>query len=193
MLSNLGYGSSYGSKLYGVQDKARDIPSLVEEVLEDEADEEDDPCIGKKCTANEHCCDGDVCVDTEENSNSGSYGTCLPIFGKKQGEPCYDDKECETGFMCSTGRHGERTCESPVPGTRGLGEDCGTSSDCNIRKGLCCKLQRRAKSQPKKICTYFTDPNVCIGPVATSQVRSSMEHTAGEKRISGHPDFHHLK
>ena len=23
-----------------------------------------DPCHGKKCTSNEHCCDGTVCVDT---------------------------------------------------------------------------------------------------------------------------------
>lgn len=32
-----------------------------------------------------------------------------------------------------------------------LGEDCRTSSDCNTDRGLCCKLQRRAKSQPKKV------------------------------------------
>lgn len=31
------------------------------------------------------------------------------------------------------------------------GEDCRTSSDCNISKGLCCKLHRRARSQPKKV------------------------------------------
>ncbi len=31
------------------------------------------------------------------------------------------------------------------------GEDCRTSSDCNIQRGLCCKLQRRARSQPKKV------------------------------------------
>ena len=31
------------------------------------------------------------------------------------------------------------------------GEDCRTSSDCDIRRGLCCKLQRRARSQPKKV------------------------------------------
>ena len=51
------------------------------------------------------------------------------------------------------------------------GEDCRTSSDCNIAKGLCCKLQRRARSKPKKICSYFADSNQCIGPVATHQVR----------------------
>ncbi len=42
---------------------------------EEIAEELDDPCLGKKCTANEHCCDGHVCVDTEdenaENSKSG--------------------------------------------------------------------------------------------------------------------------
>ena len=41
-----------------------------------------------------------------------------------------------------------------------------------------------------QICSYFTDPLTCIGPVATNQVRrsSGFEHTAGEKRLSGHPD-----
>ena len=32
-----------------------------------------------------------------------------------------------------------------------LGDDCSTSSDCNVHKGLCCKLHRRAKSRPKKV------------------------------------------
>ena len=39
-----------------------------------------------------------------------------------------------------------------------------------------------------QICSYFTDPMMCIGPVATNQVMTSPEHTAGEKRLSGHPD-----
>lgn len=36
-----------------------------------------------------------------------------------------------------------------------LGEDCNTSSDCNVHKGLCCKLHRRAKSRPKKVTLYI--------------------------------------
>ena len=45
-----------------------------------------------------------------------------------------------------------------------------------------------------QICTYFTDPLMCVGPVASAHVRrGGMEHTAGEKRVSGHPDYHHLK
>jgi maltodextrin utilization protein YvdJ len=38
-----------------------------------------------------------------------------------------------------------------------------------------------------QICSYFTDPQNCIGPVAVNRVYSAMEHTAGEKRLSGHP------
>lgn len=26
---------------------------------------EDEPCYGKRCTANEHCCPGSVCVDVD--------------------------------------------------------------------------------------------------------------------------------
>lgn len=31
----------------------------IEPILEDE------PCYGKRCTANEHCCPGSVCVDVD--------------------------------------------------------------------------------------------------------------------------------
>ena len=44
-----------------------------------------------------------------------------------------------------------------------------------------------------QICTYFTDPLMCVGPVNAKHVRSNMEHTAGEKRMSSHPDYHHLR
>ena len=73
MLSNLGYGgsNSYASKLYGVSDKAE---NPMEQAMEAEEaliaqDEDEDPCVGKRCTANEHCCDGHVCVDTEDEVN----------------------------------------------------------------------------------------------------------------------------
>jgi hypothetical protein len=204
MLSNLGYGGqggNYGRELFGVADKNfGEVPTAIEEVLEEEAaleaakenakkvHQKEEVCSGKTCTANEHCCEGQVCVDTDETT-----GTCLPIWGKKQGEVCYKDNDCESGFLCVEDS-GLRSCQAPVPGEKGLGDDCSTSSDCNVHKGLCCKLHRRAKSKPKKICSYFTDPQNCIGPVAVNRVYSAMEHTAGEKRISGHPDdFLHLK
>ena len=41
---------------------------------------------------------------------------------------------------------------------------------------------------PLQICSYFSDPMMCLGPVAADQVVSAVEHTAGEKRLSGHPD-----
>ena len=40
------------------------LAEILEEELEAEAQ---DPCNGKTCTANEHCCDGHVCVDTDES------------------------------------------------------------------------------------------------------------------------------
>jgi hypothetical protein len=183
-LMNDMYGGSYGKELFRAAEsrpgaQMNNLAEILEEELEAEAQ---DPCNGKTCTANEHCCDGHVCVDTDE-----TLGTCLPVYGKKQGEHCSRDTDCESGFLCMDSGSG-RTCQTPIPGDKGLGEDCSTSSDCNVSKGLCCKLHRRAKSQPKKICSYFTDPMMCIGPVATNQVMTSPEHTAGEKRLSGHPD-----
>lgn len=44
-----------------------------EGVLEEfETESEDDPCYGRRCTANEHCCPGSVCIDVDggkENYN----------------------------------------------------------------------------------------------------------------------------
>lgn len=203
MLSNMGYGghgSNYGRELFGVAEKNNgELGNTIEEVLEEEAAlaaakesarriQMDESCNGRTCTANEHCCEAQVCVDTDETT-----GTCLPIWGKKQGEICFKDNDCESGFLCLE-ENGQRSCQTPVPGQQGLGEDCNTSSECNIHKGLCCKLHRRAKSRPKKICSYFTDSQTCVGPVASNQMMTAMEHTAGEKRLSGHPDdFLHLR
>lgn len=185
------YGpGSYGKELYRVAEGGRpaatqNLAEIIEEEMEAEAR---DPCNGKSCTMNEHCCNGHVCVDTDDAMNSG---ICLPVYGLRQGETCTRDTDCESGFVCTLSNEleaGGRTCQTPVPGDKGLGEDCRTSSDCNITKGLCCKLHRRARSQPKKICSYFSDPMMCLGPVATDQVVTAIEHTAGEKRLSGHPD-----
>ena len=53
------------------------VPSLVEALIEEE--EEEDPCSGKQCTANEHCCDGHVCVDVDENDQNPGENTDRPI------------------------------------------------------------------------------------------------------------------
>ena len=42
------------------------LAEILEEELEAEAQ---DPCNGKTCTANEHCCNGHVCVDTDESKS----------------------------------------------------------------------------------------------------------------------------
>ena len=48
-------------------------------------------------------------------------GTCLPVWGKKQGEHCYNDADCESGFLCM-GTGGKRTCQTPTPGDKMLGK-----------------------------------------------------------------------
>ena len=55
------------------------VPSLVEALIEEE--EEEDPCAGKQCTANEHCCDGHVCVDVDENDQNP--GKIILIFAQQ--------------------------------------------------------------------------------------------------------------
>merc|ERR1712126_672745 len=164
------------------------VEAPIQELFRAEKDGDDDPCR-RKCTSNEHCCEGHVCVDTQ-NSVTGS---CLPVFGKKEGEVCYRDNDCETGYLCLEGYNGRMECQPPAPGTGKFGEECRESSECNIHAGLCCRLQRRQKMQPKKLCTYFTDPEVCIGAVSASQNKRVIEHTAGEKRQSAHPDHSYLR
>ena len=35
------------------------------------------------------------------------------------------------------------------------GDECRESSDCNIQQGLCCRLTRRQRMQPKKVYTHI--------------------------------------
>ena len=48
-------------------------------------------------------------------------GTCLPVFGKKEGEVCYRDTDCETG----KGQHEEGDEEGGSRGRRekGVGKE----------------------------------------------------------------------
>ncbi|XP_067004720.2 prohormone-3 [Anabrus simplex] len=184
MLSNLGYGGhGYGN--YRTQPLLQRFQSPAEVFQELQEDEE--PCYGKKCTANEHCCPGSVCVDMD-----GIVGSCLFAYGLKQGELCRRDNDCETGLLCAESGEG-RTCQPPITNRKQYSEDCTMSSDCDISKGLCCQLQRRHRQAPRKVCSYFKDPLICIGPVAVEQVKDDIEHTAGEKRLTGKAAYNHIR
>merc|ERR1712139_267337 len=57
----------------GVEEpSSRVLEAPIQELLRQE-EEDDDPCHQRKCTSNEHCCDGHVCVDTQ-NSGGGDGG-----------------------------------------------------------------------------------------------------------------------
>ncbi|XP_021918850.1 prohormone-3 isoform X1 [Zootermopsis nevadensis] len=175
MLSNLGYGSHGGYRAQPFLQQLNPV-EVFQELQEDE-----EPCYGKKCTANEHCCPGSVCVDVD-----GIVGSCLFAYGLKQGELCRRDNDCVTGLLCTEIIGEGRTCQPPTSNKKLYSEDCTMSSECDIGKGLCCQLQRRHRQAARKVCSYFKDPLICIGPVATDQVKdNNIEHTAGEKRLTG--------
>jgi hypothetical protein len=46
----------------------------------------------------------------------------MPIFGKKQGDICTKDHDCESGFVCLKDARGEKSCQTPVVGAQELGE-----------------------------------------------------------------------
>ena len=47
----------------------QDLAEIIEEELEAEAQ---DPCNGRTCSMNEQCCNGHVCVDTEDSKTNYS-------------------------------------------------------------------------------------------------------------------------
>ena len=53
------------------------------------------------------------------DTSSGVTGSCLPVFGKKAGEACYMDADCETGYVCQ-----DSVCMVPAPGDGQFGEFC---------------------------------------------------------------------
>ncbi|KAL1497556.1 hypothetical protein ABEB36_008497 [Hypothenemus hampei] len=173
MLANMGYGG-HGAGIL------RDEENFLDEQYANV--EDDGPCYGKKCTANEHCCPNSVCVDVD-----GVVGSCLMTYGRRVGELCRSDSDCESGLVCAEADSGPsaRICRPPVHQDKQYSEPCHMSSECDISRGLCCQLQRRHRQVPRKVCSYFKDPLVCIGPVATDQIKNIVEHTAGEKRITG--------
>ena len=91
---------------------------------------EEDICYGKRCTANEHCCPGSVCVDVD-----GVIGNCLFAYGRKMGELCRRDADCESGLVCDISAiGGPSVCRAPMVMAKQYAEDCTTSSDCDITR-----------------------------------------------------------
>ncbi|XP_074042199.1 space blanket [Leptinotarsa decemlineata] len=180
MLANMGYGGHGG----GGFSRAEGDDGILEEYVSENGD--DEPCYGKRCTANEHCCPGSVCVDVD-----GVIGSCLFAYGRRLGELCRRDSDCESGLVCAEAEVGAstRVCRPPVHQDKQYSETCNMSSECDISRGLCCQLQRRHRQVPRKVCLYFKDPLVCIGPVAPDQIKSNIQHTAGEKRLTGLSTF----
>lgn len=130
----------------------------------------DEECYGRRCVANEHCCPGTVCVNVD-----GIIGNCLFAYGRKLGELCRRDADCESGLVCDVSAVGASVCRAPMVLAKQYAEDCNTSSDCDISRGLCCQLQRRHRQAPRKVCSYFKDPLICIGTVAADQVGGIVE------------------
>ncbi|XP_028141798.1 ITG-like peptide isoform X1 [Diabrotica virgifera virgifera] len=181
MLANMGYGGHGGGG--GLMRNDGDENAL-EEPLGEGGD--DDPCYMKACSANEYCCPNQICVDVD-----GIHGTCLYFFGRRVGELCRRDNDCESGLVCAEAQAGvsTRVCRPPLRQDKQYSEPCNMSSECDISRGLCCQLQRRHRQAPRRVCSYFKDPLVCVGPVAADQVKNTIEHTAGEKRLTSLGSF----
>lgn len=122
------------------------VISQDENYLEEEQASEEE-CYGRRCIANEHCCPGTVCVNMD-----GIIGNCLFAYGRKLGELCRRDADCESGLVCDTAASsGASVCRTPMVLAKQYAEDCNTSTDCDITRGLCCQLQRRHRQQARKV------------------------------------------
>lgn len=202
MLSNMGYGG-YGNNRHAPQ---RFLPvassmDLLETLLQSEEDEEITEtsnannkglggittgiigaCSGRRCSANEHCCPGTVCVDLVDGPTS--VGTCLSHHGQQEGAPCNRATDCDVGLICAT-TESRKSCQQPNESKKQYNDECGQSNECDALKGLCCQLLRRHRQSPRKACSYFRDPLVCIGAVAVENLKEQIHHTANEKRLTG--------
>ncbi|CAB3223126.1 unnamed protein product [Arctia plantaginis] len=184
--ANLGYGRT-GYRHYPY---AQEPEEVYAEALEgnriDDGIDEAAHCYSAPCATNGDCCRGLLCLDTEDG------GRCLPAFaGRKFGEICNRENQCDNGLVCEEVVPGEmHICRPPSAGRKQYNEDCESSGECDITRGLCCIMQRRHRQKPRKSCGYFKEPLVCIGPVAIDQIREYVQHTAGEKRIGNVYKFH---
>lgn len=80
-------------------------------------------------------------------------GTCLFAYGRRAGELCRRDSDCESGLLCAEPESGvvARVCRPPIRQDKQYSELCTMSSECDISRGLCCQLQRRHRQAPRKV------------------------------------------
>merc|ERR1711928_191915 len=190
MLSNLGYGgygAGYGNNRHAQRFLPASSMDLLESMLQSEEDEDagdvskTDTCSGRRCSANEHCCAGSVCVDVD----GPSVGTCLPHHGQSEGTECQRNSDCDASLVCAASEAG-KTCQQPTETKKLYNEECTGSNECDITKGPCCQKLRRHRQSPRKACSYFRDPMVCLGAVSSlDAIKDKVHYTANEKRLTG--------
>ena len=62
-------------------------------------------------------------------------GNCLFAYGRKLGELCRRDADCESGLVCDVSAvGGASVCRAPMVIAKQYAEDCATSSDCDITR-----------------------------------------------------------
>lgn len=62
-------------------------------------------------------------------------GNCLFAYGRKLGELCRRDADCESGLVCDVSAiSGSSVCRAPMVLAKQYAEDCTTSSDCDITR-----------------------------------------------------------
>lgn len=62
-------------------------------------------------------------------------GNCLFAYGRKLGELCRRDADCESGLICDiSAASGATVCRAPMAIAKQYSEECATSSDCDISR-----------------------------------------------------------
>ncbi len=52
-----------------------------------------DSCYQRKCTSNEHCCDGSICADTKFGGELVSNYVTIPLFSQVNNAECCAKKK----------------------------------------------------------------------------------------------------
>lgn len=62
-------------------------------------------------------------------------GVCLFAYGRKLGELCRRDADCEAGLVCdNVGTNGNMICRAPMAIAKQYAEECSTSNECDITR-----------------------------------------------------------